>query len=492
MDNMPPMPPRFDAAGSIPQPNVPQQLDADGQQRRPMRVGLKILFMALITLGLMIPDIIIYSLSSDREDSQQDTVSSISKSWSGPQTVSGPILSIPYRYKRDNEVMSGVVKLLPASLDVRAEVDARTLNRGIYEATVYSGPVSLEGTVALAELEKAGVPIQSLQLDKATVTVGIGDLKGLESVSVFEIGGERLTLNGTNDSEIYTNSYRYDQVFVSTDNDDFTSGSNRGSWRYSSDTGNGCLQSPVDLAAMADSLEAVLPFKLSMQLKGSQSLAFTPVGRENVITVTGECKSPSFGGMFLPSDRSVNDDHFEAVWRLNSNNRDYPQVFTENMASEISQSAAVVNMLVPVDRYQKVDRTLKYAFLVIMLTFVTILFCEIVARTPMYMFQYLLIGLALILFYSLLLSLVELMSFGLSYLIAAIMTIGMVSIYVRGVLKRSRMALLTGCVLALMYAFIYVLMCLETYALLTGSIGLFIALAAVMYVSLRVKLVYVD
>lgn len=123
-----------------------------------MRVGLKILFMALITLGLMIPDIIIYSLSSDREDSQQDTVSSISKSWSGPQTVSGPILSIPYRYKRDNEVMSGVVKLLPASLDVRAEVDARTLNRGIYEATVYSGPVSLEGTVALAELEKAGVP----------------------------------------------------------------------------------------------------------------------------------------------------------------------------------------------------------------------------------------------------------------------------------------------------------------------------------------------
>lgn len=229
-----------------------------------------------------------------------------------------------------------------------------------------------------------------------------------------------------------------------------------------------------------------------MQLKGTQSLAFAPVGRENVIKVSGDCQSPSFGGMFLPSERTVKDGSFEAMWRLNSNNRDYPQAFTGNMTSEISQSAAVVRMLVPVDRYQKVDRTLKYAFLVIMLTFISILFCEIVARTPMYMFQYLLIGLALILFYSLLLSLVEHMSFGWSYLIAAAMIIGMVSIYVKGVLRRSRMALLTGCILALMYAFIYVLLCLETYALLTGSIGLFIALAAVMYVSLRVKLVYVD
>lgn len=457
-----------------------------------MRVGLKILFMALITLGLMIPDLIIYSLSEDREENQQNAVSSISKSWSGPQTVSGPILSIPYRYKRDNEVVSGVVKLLPATLDVRAEVNARTLNRGIYEATVYSGPVTLEGSIALIELEKTGVPVQSLQLDKATVTVGVGDLKGLESASVFEIGSERLTLNGSNDSDIYTNSYRYDQVFVSTDKDDFTSDTGQGSWRYNRDASNGCLQSPVNLAAITDSIGAVLPFRMSMQLKGTQSLAFTPVGRENVITVTGECKSPSFGGMFLPSDRTLKDGHFEAVWRLNSNNRDYPQAFTGNIASEICQSAAVVSMLVPVDRYQKVDRTLKYAFLVIMLTFVTILFCEILARTPMYMFQYLLIGLALILFYSLLLSLVEHMSFGLSYFIASVMTIGMVGVYVRGVLKHSRMALLTGCVLALMYAFIYVLMCLETYALLTGSIGLFIALAAVMYVSLRVKLVYAD
>ncbi len=459
-----------------------------------MRVGLKILFMALITLGLMIPDLIIYSMSSDREDSQEETVSTISKSWSGPQLISGPIISIPYRYKRDNETVSGTVRILPSDLDAKAQIDSRTLSRSIYEATVYSGTVSLDGTITLwNELETLGIPRQAYMFDQAKITIGIGDLKGLESVSELSIGDRNLTLNGTNDNEIYQNTSYYDQVFVSSDTDDFaTSKSTRNSWRYNNDSSNGCLQSPIDLSAIADSASASIAFKVDMKIKGSQSIAFAPVGRENTISVNGLCKSPSFGGMFLPSDRTVNADNFQAVWRLNSNNRDYPQAFDENMASEIAQSAVVVNMLVPVDRYLKVDRTLKYAFLVIMLTFVTILFCEIVARTPMYMFQYLLIGLALILFYSLLLSLVEHISFGLSYFIAALMTIGMVTVYVRAVLKNARMAMLTGSVLALMYAFIYILMCLETYALLTGSIGLFLALAAVMYVSMKVKLVYTD
>lgn len=482
---IPPIPPRPSQ-----QPAANQASNRSGN----MRVGIKILFMALITLGLMIPDLIIYSLSSDREDSQEETVSTISKSWSGPQLISGPIISIPYRYKRDNETVSGIARILPSELDAKAQIDARTLTRSIYEATVYSGSVNLDGDISIwSELEALSIPRQAFMFDQAKVTIGIGDLKGLESVSELTLGDRSLTLNGTNDNDIYQNTSYYDQVFVSSDTDDFAaSRGNRNSWRYNNDSGNGCLQAPVDLSAITDSVSAPLPFKIEMQIKGSQSIAFAPIGRENTISVKGKCKSPSFGGMFLPSDRTVSADNFEAVWRLNSNNRDYPQAFDDNMAGEIAQSAVVVKMLVPVDRYQKVDRTLKYAFLVIMLTFVTILFCEIVARTPMYMFQYLLIGLALILFYSLLLSLVEHISFGLSYFIAALMTIGMVTVYVRAVLKNARMAMLTGTVLALMYAFIYVLMCLETYALLTGSIGLFLALAAVMYVSMKVKMVYTD
>lgn len=148
----------------------------------------------------------------------------------------------------------------------------------------------------------------------------------------------------------------------------------------------------------------------------------------------------------------------------------------------------MVDMLVPVDRYQKTDRALKYAIIVILLTFIAVLFAEIMMKHPINMFQYLLVGLALILFYSLLLSLSEHLSFGLSYLIASVMTIGLVTVYMRGVLKSAKIAAAIGALLTIIYAFIYILLCLETFALLTGSLGLFIALAAIMYATLKLRI----
>lgn len=456
--------------------------------RRPISLGYKLVLMGLITLGLMIPDLIIYYMSSDREDNQRYTVNSVSKSWSGAQLISGPIITIPYSYKHQNgEMVSGTVRLLPASLTANADIDSRVLTRGIYESTVYSGPVKLEGTFSLSELEPLGIPLHAYRMNESEVTVGIGDLKGLEYVSPLQIGKTELVLNGSNDKNIYENISHANHIFVASDTDNFTSP--EGVRPVDSDPTNGCLQAKLNLVALGDStLRSEFTFSLDVKLKGSQSLAFAPIGRENVITVEGKCKSPSFGGMFLPSERKVKGDDFSAVWNLNSNNRDYPQAFASNMAHEIAQSAVMVNMLVPVDRYQKVERTLKYAFLVIIFTFITMLFCEIVAKTPMYIFQYILTGLALMMFYSLLLSLVEHLSFGLSYLIAAVLTIGMVSIYVRASLRQTKMAVLTGGVLSIVYGFIYIVMCLETYALLTGSIGLFIALGVVMYASLKIKL----
>lgn len=145
-------------------------------------------------------------------------------------------------------------------------------------------------------------------------------------------------------------------------------------------------------------------------------------------------------------------------------------------------------MLVPVDRYQKTDRAVKYAIVVILLTFIAILLAEVMMRHPINMLQYLLVGLALVLFYSLLLSLSEHLSFGLSYLIAAVMTIGLVTLYMRGILESVKVAGAICGLLTVIYAFIYVLLSLETYALLTGSIGLFIALAAVMYATLKLRI----
>ncbi|MDE7472104.1 MAG: cell envelope integrity protein CreD [Muribaculaceae bacterium] len=468
-------------------PPLPNSASNAPKQRGGMRISLKLLFMVLITAGLMIPDLIIYSMSSDREDTRRDTIDDINSSWSGPQLISGPILTVNTR-NDDNDEQTAYI--LPSSLTAVAEVDSKTLRRSIYEAPVYTSEVKLSGNFDKSEFGCCNFN----EKNNATVTIGIGDLKGLEEMSELTIGGKSFKLSGSSDSDVYKNMSKYDYsstVYVSTDDDDDTVWS--GNDGYFGNSSDGCLQVTIPLGdLMADDSSELIEFSFRMRLKGSQSLSFTPIGGENFINVSGNSDAPSFGGMFLPSERSVNDGKFSAEWRLNSNNRDYPQVFFKSKARAIAESAVVVNMLVPVDGYKMVDRSLKYAYLVILLTFITILFCELTARTPLYMFQYMLIGCALILFYSLLLSLVEHTSFGWSYLISAIVTIGMVTAYVQGVIKKTRMSLFTGSVLAIVYAFLYIIMCMETYALLTGTIGLFIALGVVMAVSLKVKQVYND
>lgn len=248
---------------------------------------------------------------------------------------------------------------------------------------------------------------------------------------------------------------------------------------------SGCMQANVSLPS-ADS--ATFAYSVSLKLRGSGSLGVTPVGHRNEIIIKGDSRSPSFKGMFLPSMREVGKDDFTASWILNSTNRNYPQAFVGSRAGEINNSAVVVDLLVPVDRYQKTDRAIKYAIVVILLTFISILLAEVMLRHPINLLQYLLVGLALILFYSLLLSMSEHLSFGISYLLSAVMTIGLITLYLRGVLGSTKVATAICVLLTVIYIFIFVLLSLETYALLTGSIGLFLALAAVMYATLRLRI----
>lgn len=437
-------------------------------------LSLKIVFIALITLVLLIPDAIIYSLNSDREHAQESTTEQISRSWSGYQTISGPIISIPYVVPNTKD-STGVIRLLPSQLKVTGDVTSQKLARNIYETVVYNADVNISGDFALDILKQNGIPTSALKLDKAYVTLGIGDLKGLESASPLRLGNEEYRLNGTSDTQVYLNTS------CSSDDDtpyitDFENSSRANT--------NGCMQAKIALPA-TDSVS--MPFAITLKIKGSESLSVTPIGGENTITISGECSTPSFCGMFLPSKRSVENGKFSATWNLNSNNREYQQTFIGNNAQKIANSAVSVKMLVPVDRYQKVSRSLKYALIVILLTFIAVLFAEVISNHPIHIFQYLLIGLALMLFYSLLLSLSEHMKFGLAYLIAATMTIGLVGCYMKGVIKSNKIALTLSALLAVIYLFIYILLCLETFALLTGSIGLFIALAAIMYASLRIN-----
>ncbi len=446
----------------------------EGKRNQPL--GMKILFIALISLGLLIPDLFMMSLISDREHAQNTTVAEISSSWSGEQLISGPIITIPYDSISPDDT-GGKVRLLPESLNFDADVKSQALHRGIYESVVYNTDIRLSGDISLSPLESLGIPMSAYRFKDATVTVGIGDLKGVEDISALELAGHKIEMEGGRNLQVYSFSnidemeWNDDYVYV-TDNSAVSQGS-------------GCMEAQTGVIKN-DSVK--YPYSLTMKLRGSRVLGVTPIGRHNDIVISGDCKSPSFKGMFLPSDREVADGDFKATWTLNSINRDYPQAFVGNRASSITASAAVVDMLVPVDRYQKTDRAIKYAIIVVLLTFIAVLFAEIMMHHPIHIFQYLLVGLALILFYSLLLSLAEHISFGLSYLIASVMTIGMIYLYMKGVLGSGKVALAIGVLLLIIYVFIYILLCLETFALLTGSIGLFIALAAIMYATLKLRI----
>ena len=423
-------------------------------------ISFKILFIALLTLVLLIPDMIIYSAVDEREDRRNDAIEEIGSQWSYAQTISGPELVIPYRthVKKDS---IGYVTVLPASLDFNADIKSQLLRRGIFEDKVYTADIEMTGTFDLASLLPTNIAISDLITSDAEIRVGISDLRGIEKLSDMTLGDNQYEFSGAHSEELYL-----DYVYAS----------------YAQPSGS-YLTSKANLDSVAG--QNGIHYSLTMSLRGSHSIAVAPVGKATTINIDGDCGTPSFNGMSLPSDREIGRNDFHAVWNLSAINRDYPQVFTADNTDAIANSEVSIDLLMPVDRYQKTERAIKYAVLVIILTFIGVLFAETMMRRKIYVFQYLLIGLALILFYSLLLALSEHMTFGLSYLVAAVMTVGLVGGYMAGVLRSVKVGSAIAALLVIIYGYIFVLLNLETYALLAGSIGLFIALAAIMYASLK-------
>jgi inner membrane creD family protein len=218
-----------------------------------------------------------------------------------------------------------------------------------------------------------------------------------------------------------------------------------------------------------------LSISTAISANGAEKLSVYPSGKRSVITIGGDAGNPSFGGNSLPQTRTVTKKYFRAQWvSYNDSTTEIENVYT--------------SFLVGVDRYQKVLRSIKYAFIIILLTFLSVFFAETFTHHPIPILNYMLIGAALILFYSLLLSLTEHMSFGAAYLISTIMTVGLITTYMWGMLHSARVGLIIGLILTVIYTGCYILLCVSTYALLMGSLMLFAALATMMYASLKIKL----
>ncbi len=417
----------------------------------------KIGAIVFIALLLLIPTVMIQSLVQEREQYQSEAVHEVSSKWGEEQTISGPFLQIPYRRfvrEKQNDSVQKVVEVrdhiyvLPEQLAVNGTLKPEARHRGIYEVVLYETDLKIEGrfgNLAIADLE---IPRENILFDKAHLVVGISDMRGIEKETPLRWNGQQLDFNpGTVTDDVVASGVS------------------------------------VPLNLHADS--AGNTFSFSLALKGSQYLHFLPVGKVTDVRLSSGWANPKFNGAFLPDSKTVSEKGFNAHWNVLHLNRNYPQVWV-GAQPEIAASAFGVDLLLPVDRYQKTYRTVHYAILFIGFTFLTFFFIEMLNRVFIHPVQYILVGIALVVFYTLLLSLSEHIGFNTAFIISALATLLLITGYVRAILKSMRLALVVSGILLLLYAFIFIIIQLQDYALLFGSIGLFVVLAIVMYLSRKI------
>lgn len=414
---------------------------------------VKLLSIGFIVLILLIPQVMIQGIISERQNRQYAAVQEISQSWGGDQYVQGPVLSIPYKEwtEYENGKRSYTLRtmyFLPTELNIESKAEHELRGRGIFDAILYRSDVRLNGKFDALAFRELNVAPDNIQWEEARLSVGISSMTGIKNIIELDWNGQKRRMEpGTANSELLASG----------------------------------VSAPVAVAEDG----GAYTFSIPLELNGTESLYFEPVGRVTTASMQSSWPSPSFTGKTLPDKREIGDKGFSASWRVLDLNRNYPQQW-KNDAHTFGDSSFGVRLIRPVDEYLKNERAAKYAILVIGLTFLIYFFFETLRKFNIHPFQYLLIGLALTVFYLLLLSLSEQIGFNAAYGTAAAATIGLISFYSASVLKTKRLVLQLAMLLSAIYGFIFVVLQLEDYALLAGSIGIFAALAAVMYYSRQV------
>ena len=430
-------------------------------------VTFKAITIGILVLLLLIPISMVEDLILDRKSAGKDVAEEISSKWGKQQTLTGPIICVPYKYKIVNSSPSiindgvriiqerqDIAFFLPDELNVETDMQPEIRYRSIYKTAVYQSKLKAMGTFKRPDFNKLSITnISDIEWENAFVIVGISDLKGVRSNIIFNWNGNpKESMSGVSSSNL---------------------------------VGSGItIKTPLKANDAEDETYA---FDFALTLNGSHGLFFVPVGKTTNVSMTSPWSTPSFDGEFLPDQRDIASG-FSANWSVFSYNRNFPQMWlmSSDRSYDLSSSKFGVNLLFPVDHYQKSMRSAKYAIMFIALTFLAFFMIELISRKRIHPFQYLLTSFGLVLFYSLLLSLSEQMSFNLAYLFAALAIIILITAYSHSIFKDIKQTISMGSLLTTLYLFLFTVLQVEDFALLIGSIGLFIALATVMYVSRKV------
>lgn len=411
---------------------------------------VKGIFITIMALFLLIPGVMIQELIRDRQQTKNEAVKKIDSKWSYAQTIGPPILSIPFKQTSVNSSGESVVhtktlNITAESIDIQAKLFPEERYYGIYKTILYKSSIIISGS--FSPVDKGIIQDGELMWSDAFIKMGVSDLRGFSE----EI-----------DLKVNNNSYRV----------------NAGG--YTDMLLNEVLIAELNNLPFGEKID----FRCAIELKGSRSINFLPTGRTTNVTVSGEWGDPGFIGNYTP-EYSVGDGAFEAKWEILRFNRNIPEKWVNNEFTAFGDLSFGVDLIDPVDIYQLNMRSAKYAILFIVLTFVLFFFVEVFTRKAIHPAQYLLVGIALIIFYTLLLSFSETLGFGLAYLISALATTILISVYGRMIFKNTRSSLILAVLLSVLYAGLYVILQLKESALMVGSIGLFVIMGIIMYLSTK-------
>ncbi|MCD4817310.1 MAG: cell envelope integrity protein CreD [Candidatus Cloacimonetes bacterium] len=426
-------------------------------------LSIKLVVLFIMILFLMIPISSIKTLIRERKARRDEAFNEVSSKWGKEQTITGPFLTIPY-YK-EYEIFNSETKkydikkkvqylnVLPEKLNFSGKIIPEERYRGIFKVIVYQAEINTKGNFVEPFFSEHGIKDKDVIWDKAEVSFKISDFRSLQD-----------EVNMIFDEKEYL----------------FSAG-------YEGKTG---ISESVKTSLILDNDKDAWNFDFNLRFDGSSKLFFTPLGEKTKVKLTSTWKDPSFAGNFLPDMRMVSDSGFEANWEVLHLNRPIPQVYKSGLIGEqlLNSYNFGVSLYIPVDHYQKSERTVKYALLFIALTFMAFFSTSTINKVNIHPIQYILIGLALTIFYSLLLSLSEHISFNLSYWISSLSIIFLLGFYSNAIFKNKKFAMMLSGIIFVLYGFIFTLIQLQDFALLVGSIGLFIVVSILMYISLNPSL----
>jgi len=409
---------------------------------------VKMIMIGFLTLFLLIPLQFVKDLISERSQRKNEVIKEVSEKWGSSVYFYGPILKVPYT--EANSTTYKYAYLFPEKLENQTTVETKPLNRNIYNATVYTAQMNFKGSYVQPDFDIQNIPAGNIHWDKATILIQTTNLKSIKDEVNITFGGKQ---------------YTFEPI-------------------YNSNSGFEALETaPINMAAVTFPTS----FDFKIKYDGSQLIKIVPIGKTTEMSMKSNWHSPGFTGNFLPNDKTkvISDDGFQAKWKVLHINRAFSQQYFNNLP-DLRKYAFGVNFIVPVDEYQKNERVSKYGFLVIGLTFLTFFLIQSISKIRIHIFQYCMIGIALVLFYTLLIAITEHSSFRLAYILSGLAVVLMISLYSFSILKNPKFPLLIGTSLSALYLFIYIIIQMENYALLVGSIGLFIILGLVMYLSRKI------